>query len=274
MINIIKKDEPINTYHASEPISRSKLMWLDKTPQYFKWRLTAEEKETDALQLGKAFHKLALEEKDFDLEFAVEPKVNKRTNEGKEILANFYFENAGKTIISPNIYLLAQDMVTALRANARARQLIESGEIEKSYYWTDSLTEEQVKCRPDIVITKKTKGAVIDLKSCLHADNETFRRDALTHGYDVQAYMCKSALEKITGIPHDFYFLCVEKEPPYLINVFKADELFLEHGKRRYREFLGLYHDCKITDNWFGYEGFADEINELNLPAYLLKEFQ
>lgn len=274
MLNVVKKTESIRDYHASEPISRSKLMKLEETPAKFKYLMDNPEKPTEALLLGQAFHKLVLEPEDFENEIKIEPCVNKRTKEGKAVIAEFHEEFKDKTIVTLDMCEKAGAMAESVLSNPRAKAMLKSGDIEKSYYWVDSLNGETVKCRPDTVITKNSKGIISDLKSCLHADSENFRKDSIKHGYDVQAYMCKTAVEKLTGIPHDFYFICVEKEPPYLVNIFKADDLVLEHGKRRYRELLGIYHECKVTNNWYGYMGFADIINELNLPAYILKEFQ
>lgn len=266
-------NESIKTYHASAPISRSKLMKIAESPAKFKYLLEHPETPTDALKFGQAFHKMVLEPQDFNKEIAVEPYVNKRTNEGKQILADFYFENSEKTVIDAETYETAKNMAASVKADAKANFLL-TGLIEKSYYWTDEVTGEAVKCRPDVTRTVGEKNVVVDLKSCLHADTESFIKEAVKYGYDVQAYMCKTALEKETGKEHDVIYVAVEKEPPYLINILQADEHFLEYGKRRYREMLGIYHECKQSGNWYGYLGFANAINELGLPAYILREFQ
>ena len=75
-------------YHASEGISRSKLMLLDKSPYHF-WYETmsgfAEKQEsTPAMNIGSAFHTMLLEPAKFQMEFAVAPKVDRRTKQGKE----------------------------------------------------------------------------------------------------------------------------------------------------------------------------------------------
>lgn len=269
----MKVVESIKAYHSNSAISRSRLMKIAESPEKFRYIMDNPDQPTESLLLGQAVHKLALEPQEFDAEFAVEPIVNKRTNAGKDALAEFYLNNVGKTIITSKIYETAKAMVNSLMQNAKAKALL-TGDIEKSYYWTDELTGEEVKCRPDVTKVIKGRGIIIDLKTCTNADTDTFARESIKYGYDVQAAMCKIGVEKETGIAHDIVYVCVEKEPPYSINILQADELVIEYGTRRYREFLGIYHECKEQDKWYGYLGFMDAINRLSLPAYLLKELQ
>ena len=269
----MKVIEPIKNYHSNPAISRSKLMLIGESPEKFNYFLNNPVPSTEAQILGSAVHKLALERQDFDKEFAVEPVVNKRTNEGRQILAEFYFDNSEKTIITSTIYETALKMVASLESNPKAVFLL-NGDVERSYYTTDNLTGEAVKCRPDVTKTIKGKGLIVDLKTCCHADNETFAKEAIKYGYDVQAAMYKEIVEKETGLSHDVIFVAVEKSEPFSVNILQADDLFLEYGNRRYREFLGTYHECKENNAWYGYLGFANAINRLTLPAYLLKEIQ
>ena len=99
-------------------------------------------------------------------------------------------------------------------------------------------------------------------------------RDAIKLGYDLQAAMYKTGVEKEYGIPCDFVFVAVEKTPPHMINILQADELFLRRGEDIFREYLGLYKRCTETGNWFGYLGEYNQFNNLGLPAWLAKEVE
>lgn len=58
------------------------------------------------------------------------------------------------------------------------------------------------------------------------------------------------------------------------MNIMQADDIYRQYGFDIFREALGIYHDCKINNNWYGYLGKFHNINVLGLPAYLAKEFE
>jgi hypothetical protein len=76
------------------------------------------------------------------------------------------------------------------------------------------------------------------------------------------------------NVQFKFAFIAIEKKPPYAINILQADKLLIRRGYDLFREYLGIYHDCKTTDNWYGYLGKFNQINNLALPAYLAKEVE
>ena len=76
------------------------------------------------------------------------------------------------------------------------------------------------------------------------------------------------AVEITTGKAPRFVFIVQEKEAPYAVNIVEADELFIQRGKDKFRELLGIYHECRQTGNWYGYMGPEPVIAELSLPAW------
>ena len=70
----------------------------------------------------------------------------------------------------------------------------------------------------------------------------------------------------------DFVFIAIEKKAPYLMNILQADDYVGQRGEQLFREYIGMYHECKESGNWYGYNGFSGEINNLSLPKYLIKE--
>ena len=71
-----------------------------------------------------------------------------------------------------------------------------------------------------------------------------------------------------------FVFIAQEKTAPYAVNILQADEGFVRRGYDLFRELIGTYHDCKVKDNWWGYLGPENVINNLALPAWLAKEVE
>lgn len=273
MSEVITKKESLSKYHASKPISKSRLFEMSVSPEWFHYRETHRQPPTEAMLFGSAFHKLVLEPRGFFREFAVAPDCDRRTKEGKEAYSNFIGSIKTKTAISQDMWALALNMREKIRSNKYASGLL-SGSVEVSYYLQDDLTGIKWKARPDVTRMLRTTGVIVDLKSCNHADTDSFMRDCIKYGYDLQAAMFKEAVERRTGVRHDFVFVAIEKEPPHLINILQADEFMLKRGGELFREYMGMYANCLNTDVWYGYNGFSGAINNLSLPAWLVKEYE
>lgn len=263
-------------YHASAPLSKSRLWEMRKTPQYFRWfeEHRAEIPVTDAMVMGSAFHKLVLEPDGFESEFAVCPTVDRRTKAGKEAWAAFQTDSGGKTVLMEWMYAQVSAMAEAVKAHPMARFLTTDGEVETSIYYKDDLTGIECKVRPDIIVRDKHGRIIVDLKSCVSAATEDFRRQAINMGYDMQAAMYREGVKAETGEECRFIFVAVEKEPPYLINIINCDELFLKRGYDVYRQYIGMYKKCSESGDWYGHEGVFKEINNMGLPAWLAAQYE
>ena len=260
-------------YRNHSAISRSELWKISESPEKFKYYKENPEKPTPSLVFGQLFHKLALQPETFSEEFAIIPNIDRRTKEGKTLWAEFETESAGKTLITAEDYQRATEMCTSLRNSPYVNKLL-SGEREKAFFWRDYLTGEECKCRVDCITETKQTNIVVDLKSALDGTTEHFMKDAVNYGYDFQAGMYLDGVEQCTGKNHTFVFVVVEKNPPYAVNILQADKLFVKRGYDIFRELIGVYHDCKTTDNWYGYLGKFNMINNLALPAWLAKEIE
>jgi len=53
---------------------------------------------------------------------------------------------------------------------------------------------------------------------------------------------------------HQFAFIAQEKTAPYLARLYVCDEGFINQGKRKFHELLKKYHECKVSNEWKGYE--------------------
>lgn len=272
-------EETNKIYHSNKiGISKSKLANMGKSPEYFKWILDNPQEPTNDLILGQAFHKITLEPDTFYEEFAVMPNCDRRTKEGKETYARFMEENStngDKTIITEEDYKTISGMRDSVRANKYANALLSNGNTEQSIYWVDELTNEICKCRPDYYRTIEDRILITDLKSCRQADSLSLSKDVVKYSYDLQAGMYSTGLSTHFEKPLDlidFVFIFVEKEPPYLINVTQASRFVIDRGISLFREYLGMYAECKRTNNWYGYNGETGAPNDLLLPSYLIQK--
>ena len=260
-------------YREHPAISRSELFKIRESPEKFKYYQENPEKPTPSLVFGQLFHAMALQPETVADLFAVTPNVDRRTKAGKEEFAKFEAEADGKTVVTADMYQQAQEMCEALNKDEFVKKLLK-GEKEKTFFWDDDLTGERCKCRTDCLTEIGDNLVVVDLKSTENAETEAFMRSAIKHGYDFQSAMYSKGVEVNTGKKPLFVFVAIEKTAPYAINILQADELFIRRGYDLFREYIGIYHDCKQTDNWYGYLGKYNQINNLALPAYLAKEVE
>ena len=169
---------------------------------------------------------------------------------------------------------MIQGMRESIMRNPYARKLL-NGNVEQSMYFVDDMTNTQCKVRPDIWRKVGDRIVITDLKSTKSAIPVHFASDVVKYHYDLQSYMYCNGVSKVMGVPIenvDFVFIAVEKKPPYLVNVMQADKYVLQKGEADFREYIGTYADCMRTGNWFGLNGEHDQINNLTLPSYLLKD--
>lgn len=260
-------------YRMHPAVSRSELWKISESPEKFKYYKENPRAATPALVFGQAFHKLALEPESFGTEFAVLPNCDRRTKEGKAIYAAFENSSNGKTVITSDTFNQISEMANAMQGNIYAKRLLE-GEHEKPFFWIDDMTGEECKCRADCLTELNGANVIVDIKTAMSADTETFMRDAIKYGYDFQAAMYSEGVSANTKKQWLFVFIVIEKEPPYAINILQADNLVIRRGKDVFRELIGIYHDCRMSGEWYGYLGKFNMINNLSLPAWLAKEVE
>lgn len=260
-------------YRQNPAISRSELFKIRESPEKFKYCQDNPEKPTPSLVFGQLFHAMALQPETVADLFTVAPNVDRRTNAGKEEFARFEAEAQGKTVVTADMYQQATEMCEALNKNEFVNKLLK-GEKEKTFFWDDDLTGEPCKCRTDCLSEIGDNLIVVELKSTENAETEAFMKSAIKYGYDFQSAMYSKGVEVNTGRKPLFVFIAIEKTAPYAINILQADELLIRRGYDLFREYIGIYHDCKQTNNWYGYLGKFNQINNLALPAYLAKEVE
>lgn len=255
-------------YRRQEGISRSELWRLRESPEKFKWYQEHPEPATPALIFGAAVHKLLLEPETFADEFAVAPECDRRTKDGREAYNAFLAASDGKSIISLADYEKAVEMAQRALEAPFVEKLLD-GEHEKPFFWVDDLTGEKCKCRVDCITNLDGKPTIIDYKTAKSAATHSFNRSIYNYGYHVQAAMYSDGVMAAMGLAErpDFVFIVQEKDPPYAVNIVTVPPEVMLAGLDKFRELIGIYHQCRETGYWYGYTGPFDEPNE----AYLLE---
>ena len=281
-------------YRAHPAISRSELFKISESPEKFKYYREHPEEPTPALLFGQLFHAMALQPETVWDEFIIAPDVDRHTKAGKEAYAEFEAQAQGKAIVTSDMAQQAYEMCEALHNNEFVKKLFK-GEKEKAFFWKDDLTGEPCKCRTDIllplILTDLETGErypsihIIDIKTTENAETDAFIKSSIKYGYDFQSAMYIEGVkmnypktQMVDGVEKNihfkFVFIVIEKKPPYAINILQADKLFLLRGYDLFREYIGTYHYCRESGNWFGYLGRRNLINTLGLPSYLAKEIE
>lgn len=256
-------------YHAHPALSRSRLWTLHESPQKFLWAQEHPEPPSPAFRLGAAFHKLALEPETFEDEYVINPGFDRRTKTGKTGYEDFLEKANGRTVLDWEEWNTVSGMVQSLQANQTARVLISKGEKEQSIFWTNPRTNLELKCRPDIYVVDGGVNIIADLKTTGQADTETFSRECIRLGYDVQAAMYTEGLKTKFPGEYTFIFIAVEKTPPYAVNVLEMDQAVVDYGRIRFEDLLIKYQECRASGNWYGYNGAEGEINKILLPKWV-----
>ena len=256
-------------YNNADGIRRSDLWKMEDSPEKFKYFLEHPVEQTPAMAFGSACHKMILEPDDFGKEYAVAPKIDKRTKEGKAMWEAFIADNEGKTIISTEDSETMADMESALEACPLAYELIRGeGQNEVPLFWTDPETGEKCKAKLDRLIQEDGKYVIVDYKTALYAETQRFNNEIWKLGYFYQAGFYSEGLMQALGLDYRprFIFVAQEKKAPYSVNVIEVSEEVMKIGMAKFHELLNRYHECKEVDM---YPGYVDDMpNETTLPGW------
>lgn len=251
-------------YHSSAGLSRSALKVFSKSPAHY-WHEYINPKyqkpePTPAMVMGNLVHTLSLEPHLFDVEYAIAPDLNKRTKAGKAQWDEFTQLAGLRTVITQEDYAIAKEMAHSIRCNQVFNACVNDANIEHSIYFEHLETGLVMKARPDIW----DGGVVADIKTTADASANAFQRDAVSHGYFLQAAMISEALLSLQIELENFFFICVEKKEPYAVAVHVLDKEAVEYGRKQLAKLANEYKCCLQQDRWPSYKP-----NVLKVPAYL-----
>lgn len=247
-------------YRQAEGVNKSTLWNLRKSPAHYKYFLENQREDTAAFAFGRAVHAAILTPSAFKKDFVVIPEgIDRRTKAGKEEYQAFIDASAGKEILTAADAETVKAIVKAFKKNRDAVQLLKGTKREKPLFWTDD-NGIFCKCRIDAY----KAGLIVDLKTAQDAETETFTKEALRYGYDVQAAHYLDAYQhKESAVRPEWYFIVIEKTEPYAINILRADIGFLDYGFIRRQELIEKLKACQDQKAYPDYG-----INELCLPAW------
>lgn len=263
-------------YFDNLALSQSKLKELKKSPKHL-WAkyldpLREVEKVTDEMKFGKALHTYLLERKEFENNFVIAPKIDKRTKEGKAQYAELVINSVGKEIIDEVDYILIQKMVASFYSKKMSKILECKGLFEHELYWQDAEFGIDCKAKIDFYIEPNnifTNGLIIDVKTTQDATADVFMRSIDKYGYYNQAGFYCNAIKDIykTADYPKFIIIAMEKEAPFEIGFYELDNMAVELGIEENKRLMRLYKECDSKGDWYGY---PDELQSIGLPTWAI----
>lgn len=247
-------DMPEKEYFKAKGISKSLLAKMDCPAKSF-----VPMKETPAMMIGSMVHKAILEPDMFDDCYVIAPEINKRTNAGKAEWAEFQEANAERIVITQEQRDHAMKMNDAVRAHQMASELLDKGKAEQSCFWNDERTGEACKARIDWM---RPDNVIVDLKTVNSAHPFAFSRSCHDFKYHWQQAWYQRGAQA-----DDFYFLVVEKDAPYVVEVYRLTDEAHKLGLIQVDAALDKYRMCKGFNEWGGYND-SDRVNVIDLPHY------
>ncbi len=147
----------------------------------------------------------------------------------------------------------AQATADSVRAHPEAGELFRRGHPEKSLYWTDPETGVRLRARADWLTLINERLTCVDLKTAASVYRPDLERAFWKNGYYLQNAWYVRLLTEIKGSEPDFAFVCVEKEPPYLVEVVRYEPEDVAEGHRLNRIAINTFARCIETGEWPGY---------------------
>jgi len=256
--------------------SRAPLLLPPNCPRLFKEAIDTPVESTPAMEFGQLVHTLLL---GVGEEYEVlDPAVHGRKRDGTVSdnpkacaawkAAEKEVRDRGALVFTPAEYEQAAAMVAAVRSHPLAGPLFEQGKPEVPLEFVDPDTGVLLTGRVDWITFEGDRLVLADLKTSSTAEYRAFSRKAFDLGYHI-AGAWYHALARLMGLALDpiVRFVAVEKASPYLVSVInqRGDELLL--GATRMRQAINLYHQCRVTDQWPGY----DQMYDMTLPPWAFR---
>lgn len=244
-----------DNYEDNPGIRRSDLWLINRSPYHFKYAMDNEREQTKAMAFGSAIHAYILEPNGFEDRYITMPKIDRRTKQGREEWQEIQtaIHEQGAELISDDDMDTILAMSDALHRNRLAIQLL-TGKHEQEFYWTDAMTGERCKCKVDCITAYDGKPYIVDYKTTDSCEDGAFERSARKYGYQFQAGMYTEGVFQETLTEHGFAFVAQEKTAPYASRIYFCDPEWVKRGYDKFRELIGIYHQCNITGTWPGYE--------------------
>jgi len=264
VLNTYISDIANHTYHSSNGVSASSLIDMKQSPLHFYSRKfnKVQREETEAMRFGTAFHTALLEPEEFRRRSAVKT-ARKNSKEYKLWIQQLPHDHI---IISEKEQKTLAEMLNVSANSTLLQDYLAGGDKEQTAFFRTP-NGMLGRTRPDIV--RPEHNTIIELKTADNSSFYKFRKSIHNRGYSLQAGWNCLAYEQVTGREVEkFYWVVIEKTPPYAYSVYEADEETLIYGKKEVEIALANIECCVQQKRWPSYNN--EEIEVMDLPSFVV----
>lgn len=260
-------------YFKHEGLSRSEIKYLLECPAKYKASMDGllPQKDTPSLRFGSLVHLLTLQPNLFASQYIMPlckddgMPLNKNTNLYKEWKKNL---DPSLEIVDTEDVDTATGIATAVRSNKFFKEWFANAvAIETPVYWN----EDGIACKakPDLLSEINGNRYCVDLKTTTDANPKDIGKKIEDYGYHYQASWYLRGLAEIGKPCYDFFFVFVEKTPPYLMSIVHIDADSLSAGTKLCDFALEKLRQAQATGVWTDY---CEDIIEVSIPEWAKKK--
>lgn len=164
----------------------------------------------------------------------------------------------GKSVITESDVAKVNRMAEVVAKDELASALLISGTPEMTVVWQDHLTGIWCRARPDVL--PDMRAIVPDVKSAIDGSPVAFERSADNFRYLHSAAFYLDGLNAVFGEEdRKFVFVVIEKDEPFTVTIYQADEGDIELARIENRKAINLFAECLARgtemEAWPDYSG-------------------
>jgi hypothetical protein len=240
------------SYASEERLSNTGMGYLKRSPAHYRyWREhQSEGRRSSALELGIAVHMAILEPDRFTNEYEAMPDVSHLTPGQKAGVTKAFkaMPNTGKIMLPYDQYQTILGIKNAVDMAGDTIGDLLQGDKEYEYFWVDYHSNALCKGRFDV--WNSHKKYLLDLKTTENAEMGAFIKSIYKYSLHRQAAFYMDAAKA-----DNFYWLAVEKVPPFGVGIYHIDRecSLYKKGRDEYQELCEVYKECVDSNIWPGY---------------------
>jgi hypothetical protein len=253
-------DVPEDDYHGGPEVSVSRLKRLAEAPA----KVLVPQKETAALTAGTLRHLAILQPHLLEQRYFV---TDLDRISAREKATQAEMERAGgRELVKRGEWEAALRLRDAVHTHPTLRDMLapEGLACEASFYWVDPVTK--LRCRGRADALRTDWQVAIDIKTTEDASPVGFAKSVANYRYHWQEAFYRRGLGLTWMNPQAFFFVAVEKEPPYLPAIYELDRRAVDLGERDITAQLEIWARCERSGIWPGYD---ERPVRLDLPAWV-----
>lgn len=282
------KDEE---YYGLEALSQSGAKALLVSPAQFRAERDTPKADTPDMAIGRLVHALVLEPETVAERFSTGPDLSQvrtkdgkpaanpaATTEGKQLVAEWYANNPGVTVVAAADFDKARAMAASL-LNTPHPELgltladmlnLDGAQTEVPIIWTDAVTGAKCKAKLDVGLTLPNgKAMVVDPKTTSKPMTVKGLQTAIADfGYHRQVAAYLEAIASTGVYDAEFWFIFVSKTAPHEAAWIKLNDAAVQVGAQEWDAAKAIYAACVANNVWPSAQVAGLLPTELGLPAW------